>query len=141
CDGFADILIGVPYGQSPDRLTTGAVYLILGKRYQYVDVELADFQVGSPSGIVAIYGTHTADSLGLSVSAAGDVNGDGYSDFVVGALLSTKLDRGAAYVLYGTGDINTIPTTSAQLAGATGFAILGDLFTATGYSVSAAGDV
>ena len=49
----------------------------------------------SPSPLMKPAGSGTADLLGRSVSAAGDVNGDGYGDVIVGA------NKGAAGVIAG----------------------------------------
>jgi hypothetical protein len=76
-------------------------------------------------------GEAAGDSLGYSVSGAGDVNNDGYDDLIVGAPRSDVggTDAGQAYVYSGQ--------TGAILWTFTGEAS-GDEF---GYSVSAAGDV
>ena len=44
------------------------------------------------------------DHFGRAVSSAGDVNGDGYSDIVIGALRAdtSNLDAGRAYVFHGS---------------------------------------
>ena len=50
-----------------------------------------------------ITGGAAGDSAGLSVSAAGDVNGDGIDDLIVGASSAdvNGSNSGAAYVIYG----------------------------------------
>ena len=73
--------------------------------------------------------------LGISVSTAGDVNGDGYSDVIVGAYLydNGEADEGRAYVYHGSAsglsDVASWTAESDQ-AGAR-----------LGWSVSLAGDV
>ncbi|MBK9630413.1 MAG: FG-GAP repeat protein [Saprospiraceae bacterium] len=95
---------------------------------------------GSASGInttvAALVESNQANSqFGISVASAGDVNGDGYSDIVVGAFLydNGQNNEGAAFVYHGS--ISGISTTTTALlesnqVGAT-----------LGYSVASAGDV
>ena len=95
-------------------------------------------------------GVETGDDFGNSVSLAGDLNGDGYHDIVVGAPLHSYpwpgSDIGATYVVYGgettsLSDINFASTPNPDPL-TTGFFILGNAFgDKFGYSVSCAGDV
>jgi hypothetical protein len=78
--------------------------------------------------------------LGFSVATAGDVNGDGFSDVIVGApkLDNPQTDEGRAYVFHGSaGGLSTIPAWTAE-GNQTGGAGDGALF---GISVACAGDV
>src|SRR5207249_975703 len=96
---------------------------------------------GSASGL-ATSPAWTAESnqagafFGDSVATAGDVNGDGYSDVIIGAELydNGETDEGRAFVYYGSasgvvGDILS------------GWAVTGQIFEQLGYSVATAGDV
>jgi hypothetical protein len=68
----------------------------------FVDVDLASFTSGN-SGFI-IKGAESYAYLGHSVSGAGDVNGDGYADVIVGvpdADSNGLLENGAAYVIFG----------------------------------------
>ena len=49
----------------------------------------------------SINGEHRWDNSGGSVSAAGDLNGDGIDDIIVGAAGAGDLDTGASYVIFG----------------------------------------
>lgn len=53
----------------------------------------------SNSKIVEFIGEAASDRVGFSVSSAGDVNGDGYGDVLIGA--DENGDNGAAYLIYG----------------------------------------
>lgn len=88
-------------------------------------------------------GVAASDEAGFSVSNAGDVNGDGVDDFIIGAPSADNYGTtsGSAYVVFGKlgGFDNVVEL--LDLTGANGFRIDGDLnYRKYGYSVSAAGD-
>lgn len=73
----------------------------------------------------------SGDKFGASVATTGDVNGDGYSDIVVGAW-SLNSESGAAYSFYGSENgLSSNANWSATGPSASWF----------GYSVSSSGDV
>jgi len=77
-DGFDDILIGSP-GNDDSGADAGQAYLILGKATGWsknVDLSNAD---------ASFLGERANDNAGLSVAGAGDVNGDGFDDLLIGA--------------------------------------------------------
>ena len=85
------------------------------------------------------------DQLGISVSDAGDVNGDGIDDIIVGANRASfggGMYAGASYVVFGkTGGFGATLDVSA-LDGTNGFKLRGEAASDyAGVSVSAAGDV
>ena len=91
-----------------------------------------------------VIGIADGDYAGFSVSAAGDVNGDGFGDFIVGAERADEggTDRGAAYVVFGKMDGYPAGLTLSSLNGSNGFKLSGDFdVDSAGYSVSGAGDV
>ncbi|KAJ1424283.1 hypothetical protein B484DRAFT_464829, partial [Ochromonadaceae sp. CCMP2298] len=91
-----------------------------------MDIDTADL-----SGIEALIlqGAAGEDNLGNSVSAAGDVNNDGYADLIVGAPnagLSGRTAPGAAYVFLGTAaGFATMDLASFSSGNSTGFIIQG----------------
>jgi hypothetical protein len=96
-DGYDDVIIGAPaYG---DRFSpTGAAFLVLGPVTGSFDLSLADatFAPAEDDGVGAVGG---------SVSSAGDMDGDGLPDLLVGAHGTSNADgdaAGAAYVMSGT---------------------------------------
>ena len=91
---------------------------------------------------VTLNGAAADDWSGYSVASAGDVNGDGLADVIVGAPLaypSSAYDAGSSYVIYGAASPSNVDLASL---GSSGFRIdgaaAGDL---SGYSVASAGDV
>jgi len=98
-DGFDDVIVGARYNDEGGG-SAGAAYVIFGAQNGLGDVDLATMP---PSAGFKIVGEDVVDNAGSSVSAAGDVDGDGYDDLVVGAHLNDEggSDAGAAYVIYG----------------------------------------
>ena len=121
-DGYADVIVG-SYGNDDAASMAGEAYVYHG----------------SSSGLSATpdwsdQGEGAYDVFGLSVASAGDVNGDGYADVIVGAYGYTSLNAtGKAYVYHGSASgLSTTPDWS-DLGEAED-----DYF---GYSVASAGDV
>src|SRR5262249_49923597 len=120
-DGFGDLIIGAP-GADPDGNTdAGSAYVIFGKASGFDDIDLSNlspadgFRIDGPSGCAAKLGCDLPAELGTSVAGAGDINGDGYSDIVVGAP-GFSLAEGVAYVIYGeaSGAVNKVGTSGAD---------------------------
>ena len=135
-DGIDDLIIGTPYTDS------GTAYVVFGSDQGWG----ATFDLAALNGTngFRIDGDESGDTLGKSVSAAGDINGDGIDDLVVGATLAgtTGAYSGAAYVVFGSNSAFTHPLNVATLNGGNGFAIVGvSDGDSAGFSVSAAGDV
>jgi len=112
-DRINDLIIGVPYNDGPDgtRSNCGAVYIVLGRPGQRPPL-VRDLSAEKPD--VVIYGADADDQLGLSL-AAGDVNGDGVADVVIGAPFAdgpnnTRPNVGEVYVLFGGSSIAATPT-------------------------------
>lgn len=121
-DGFSDVLVGAPYydgGQTDE----GAVFLYLGS---------AAGLNTNPAKILEI--NQIEANFGISVAMAGDVNGDGRSDILVGAHRydNGQLNEGAAFLYYGNAaSVGAgAVTLEANQAGAM-----------MGYSVASAGDL
>ncbi len=122
-DGDPDFAIGAPLANSPGA-DSGRICIYYGGSATF----------GSPDLIIG--GQNGGDQFGFSVSAAGDFNGDGKDDFIVGAPYYSLggLDIGAAYVIYGS---NSGPSTDLADATLLVGEIAGDNF---GWSVCSAGN-
>ena len=135
-DGYDDILIGAHY-QSTQR---GAAYVIYGGEKSSMSNILLNSALDPLKGFV-ITGTAASNYFGFSVSAAGDINKDGYDDIIIGAIMKNTF-QGAAYVIYGgeKSAMSNIVLTSLNPS-TTGFIITGENTSdKMGYSV-AGGDI
>jgi len=94
-DGYDDILVGSP--SSCAYASGGFVGIIFGHG--------GAWKSGKVSGALgaSYLGEQSGDYAGLSIAGAGDVNGDGFKDFVVGAPLSNHLAQygGRTYLILG----------------------------------------
>ncbi|HEX8258554.1 MAG TPA: hypothetical protein VF589_13060, partial [Allosphingosinicella sp.] len=138
-DGFADIVIGAAKNDDGGD-GAGAAYVIFGKASGFATVDLGALAAGEG---FTITGDEIQDRAGHSVSSAGDVNGDGIDDLIVGAPGSDDggASAGQAYVIYGKsaglGNVDLGALTPAD-----GFALIGDADgDDAGWSVASAGDV
>lgn len=140
-DGYADIIIGASYASADGRLWAGQSYVIFGQADFNKTVALS--QLNGNDGF-QINGIHANDRSGYSVSGAGDINGDGYADLIIGAYYASpdgRVGAGQSYVVFGQAHFNKTFELS-QLNGTNGFQINGvNANDYTGRSVSGAGDV
>lgn len=174
-DGVDDLLIGAPYAYSTEP-TAGATYLITS-----TDLASADLADGTADGLIdlanidrltdlgqstgtttsyAFVGIASNDIAGFSVSSAGDVDGDGKADIIIGAAaaeaggigsgsayLITSADLAAADAADGSvdgvinlGNVDRLTAADTETGTTTSYTFLGE-DGAAGVSVSSAGDV
>jgi uncharacterized repeat protein (TIGR01451 family) len=136
-DGFDDVIIGANYADAG-----GAAYVVFGtSKAPKTAVGVA--QLNGTNGF-KVQGERWLDEAGSSVRSAGDINGDGLGDLIIGAPGSNSggADSGAAYVIFGRRSGFPAVLQLSTLDGVTGFKLqaaqAGDLF---GWSVSGAGDL
>ncbi len=96
-DGYSDFLIGAPGQLGHNETYAGQTYLILGKESGWTpdtDLSKAD---------ASFWGEAPADLFGITVALAGDVNGDDYDDFLIGARHNDDggSDAGQTYLVFG----------------------------------------
>ena len=92
-DGYNDFLVGAPR-ESSGGIWAGAAYLVLGPSPAGGSLATADAK---------FVGEADFDSAGISTSSAGDLDGDGYDDILIGAVKESTnaFQAGAAYAVYG----------------------------------------
>jgi len=129
-DGYDDILIGAEYNDT-GAANAGKAYLIFGKSAGWTaDTPLA-------SADASFYGEATDDNLGKAVSSAGDVNNDGFDDFLIGAPSADQW-AGKAYLVLGkaTGWAFDTAVSTADAS------FLGEApYDYAGFTMSSAGDI
>ncbi|MFH1826108.1 MAG: FG-GAP-like repeat-containing protein [bacterium] len=88
-DGYADFIVGAYYASPDGKSNAGSAYVYSGQ-----NGNLLYQKDGEAAG----------DCLGFSVAGVGDVNKDGYDDFIVGAYVADpdgRMNAGSAYVYSG----------------------------------------
>jgi uncharacterized lipoprotein YddW (UPF0748 family) len=105
-DGYPDAIIGSPtLSDSYGYFTYGSVTIIYGSK-QISGETLIALSAAPPPGVSVTVVQGNGGMFGAAV-AAGDVNGDGFDDVIVGAhgYTATSNSTGEAYILYGQADI------------------------------------
>ncbi|MEQ9548974.1 MAG: FG-GAP-like repeat-containing protein [Coleofasciculus sp. G3-WIS-01] len=119
-DGIDDFLIAAPYADTNSLNDSGQVYLVYGRQGGFGSNPKLDLNSLAPDQgwFVEIDGLADNDLTGFSVSDAGDVNGDGIDDFLIGAS-GTNGGVGTNYVVLGQETDKPIPdTTVVDITGA-----------------------
>ncbi len=146
-DGIDDLVIGAE-NASPNGYLSGASYVVFGTSEVGGNGTVELSALNGTNGFVlngVTGGDETeqevGDRAGSSVSAAGDINGDGIDDLVIGAFSANGFD-GASYVVFGSDQGFTASIELSDLNGNNGFVLNGDYSTGrSGISVSGAGDI
>ncbi len=96
-DGYADFLVGAP-GSYQASDYPGKVYLFLGGA-----------EPGKPA--LELSGEAVGDRFGIALTSCGDINGDGYGDFAVGADKNDQggIDAGKVYIYHGGKELDATP--------------------------------
>ncbi len=119
-DGYSDVLVGAS-GFDNGQVDEGAVFLYLGS-HQGLSAVFSWYAEGNQAGA----------ALGVSIAGAGDVNGDGFPEAIVGApgYTNSVSDEGAAFIWfagspYGNPANASWSAFSGQAASDFGFAVAG----------------
>jgi len=130
-DGYDDVIVGA-WRYDAGEVDEGAAFIFHGSAAGIADATPATAHTRFESD-------QAGAEMGENVAGAGDVNGDGYDDVIVGAWHydAGETDGGAAFVFYGsaTGIANGTPATANTR-------LVADQASAEmGFSVAGAGDV
>ncbi|MDQ0462301.1 Ca2+-binding RTX toxin-like protein [Caulobacter ginsengisoli] len=141
-DGIADILVGANQADG----YRGAAYVIFGKDTGVSGAFAGNIDVATLDGTngFKMPAINSYDYAGTSVSNAGDINGDGIDDMLIGAmgLDANGSNSGGVYVVFGKNTGFTATVDLSTLNGANGFRIAGlAAGDQSGISVSNLGDV
>jgi methionine-rich copper-binding protein CopC len=129
-DGIADLI----FGANGTPSTTGSAYVMYGQAANRTNYNLSGGTISQTEGF-EIRGA-VGSGLGLSVSSAGDVNGDGLADVVVSG------EDKVIYVVYGKTNGLTVSLPSKTIAAEDGFKITStENPSEFGWKVASAGDV
>jgi len=142
-DGLDDVAIGVPFATVGRTANAGAVYILYGNTGGFAPVIAEDSLQGSQGAVLT--GVDLNSYAGIALSAAGDINGDGIDDVIIGASdadPNQRVDAGETYVVFGQAGGLPNPLDLGSLDGTNGFVITGEgAEDFSGRAVSAAGDV
>ena len=137
-DGFGDMLIFKGGNDAGGLSNAGATYLVFGRG----EAGPASLPLSGLSGSdgFKIGGQAAGDTLGYAMAGAGDVNHDGFADFIV-ATRQGASNLGVAYIVFGSDAAPAATLDLATLDGANGFRIDGAVNTGFARSVAGIGDI
>ena len=110
-DGFDDFLIGAPRADQPSNSDAGESYIVFGSASVGAGGSINLSDLNGTNGFV-LNGIDGGDRSGAAVAAAGDVNGDGFADFVIGAVYADGANNGAnsageSYLVFGSASVGS----------------------------------
>ena len=139
-DGYADVIVGDYFGEGSPLLLlddgAGEAYVVFG------GPETGDVILDNPAGRgITILGNNNDGRLGVAVSGAGDFNGDGFDDVIIGASQNNN-GAGEAFVVYGSANPSDLDLTQPGFGAPRRVRIDGaSIDDNLGAAVSGAGDV
>ncbi len=136
-DGIDDLLIGAP-GYNGH---IGRTYAVFGGAGVGLTGILALNSLNGVNGFKLDGEPNSYSLSGYSVASAGDINGDGVDDLVIGAP-DYNLQTGRSYVVFGGAGVGSTGILAlSSLNGTNGFKLNGDVHSMSGNSVASAGDI
>jgi hypothetical protein len=114
-DGFGDLIIGAASANAD----TGKAYIVFGSAsLAGPTIELGNMNAATGISLLGVAAGDQAGSLprGMAVSAAGDINGDGFDDLLIGAVDATHpggVASGNGYLVNGSAISNNLPIVDA----------------------------
>lgn len=133
-DGLADLLIGAPGNDAGKGAETGKTYLVFGRRIVWGQ----RFPLFAANA--SWFGESQGDFSGATIAGVGDVNGDGFADFMIGSFRNSQaaFQAGKAYLLLGraNGWSRNQPIQAAEAS------YLGEFpYDYAGYQIAGGGDI
>lgn len=140
-DGIGDFAVGAALADAGPVVDAGAVYVVFGQNGSRPAFE----SLGNLGGVrgFRIQGAGSNDQLGFATAPAGDINGDGIDDLILGAgdADTAGTDSGAAYVVFGRSSAFPASLSVTQLDGSIGFRLTGAAANdGAGFGVAGVGD-
>ncbi len=132
-DGLDDLLVSAPYGG--DYVSSGRSYVVFGKP-DHDPVTLGELESGSGGGFAILEGD-ASEGCGRAVANAGDVNGDGIADILLGEPFADA--GGLVHLVFGKTD--TTPVDLADVDDGTGGLSISSTSIGSGYSLAGIGDL
>ena len=129
-DGYADVIIGAPYCLSGMSCPNpGKAYLVFGSN-DLSNINLASLTISQG---ISINGILSSDYTGVAVSGAGDMNRDGYEEFIVS---SPAGNWWCLLYYFGNSSLSNIELTNFNVN--QGFSVIG---AGIGWAVADVGDI
>ena len=107
-DGIDDFIIGARYAETNGEFEAGESYVVFGRSTGFTALfelrSLFPEAGGDGTAGFVLKGIDAGDKSGHSVSNAGDINGDGIDDFIIGAFTADpngETNAGESYVIFG----------------------------------------
>lgn len=140
-DGLDDLVVGAPNAGFGGEAKAGESYVVFGTAFGFdarIDLATLNGSNGFRVEGTLVDDSSTYDYSGVSVAGAGDVNGDGISDLLIGA---PGAGNGHAYVVFGSTNPFDPALSLSSLDGSNGFRLQAYGDERIGWSVAGAGDV
>jgi hypothetical protein len=140
-DGIDDLIIGA-WGADPNGDRSGSSYVVFGRSTGFAAA--ISFSTLNGGNSLRLDGVEAGDLGGRAVSTAGDVNGDGIDDLIIGAEGADPNGNvsGSSYVVFGRSTGFDPAISLSTLDGSNGFRLDGvATYDRSGFAVSVAGDV
>ncbi|MBI1406162.1 MAG: hypothetical protein GC145_08565 [Caulobacter sp.] len=138
-DGMVDLMIGAPQSDA-NGANAGSVYIVFGRAGPYdASIDLAGLDGATGFRIT---GAAADDRVGKAIASAGDLNGDGFEDIVIGSYAAPNSSgAGRVYVVFGKAGGFDASFDLANLDGSNGFRLDGPTSSFSGAAVASAGDL
>lgn len=122
-DGRPDLIVGAPNAtggtEGDPRANAGRIYVVPGGTGRAP----ASHELATVPGVIVIEGHATSQNVGAALACAGDVDGDGADDLIVGISTATPAPQRGATVVFGGADLVAARTITTDALGIHGYRI------------------